>query len=234
MTQDFKDKIALVTGASRGIGKATAIALGRARAHVIVTARTIGGLEEVDDIIKQAGGSATIMPLDLRELDKIDTLGPQIYERFGRLDVFISNAAMLGTLSPLLHQNAKEWDRLITLNLTSNFRLIRTLDPVLRAAEAGRAVFLTSGVTKDNRAYWGPYSVSKAGLEALAGTYASECVDSPVRVNCFDPGPVRTAMRAQAYPGEDASKLKDPGETAERILELCRPDFTQNGERLAA
>lgn len=217
---DLTDKVALVTGASRGIGARTALALGKAGAHVILTARTIGGLEEINDKIQQSGGSATILPLDLNDLDSIDLLGPNLYERFQKLDIFISNAAILGGLGPLLHQDAKDWDKVLRINLSANFRLIRSLHPLLEKSHAARAIFLTSGVTKSPRAYWGPYAASKAGLEGLVETYADECANSNIQVKLFDPGRVDTKMRAQAYPGEDKTQLTSPEHTADSILKL--------------
>ena len=233
-TPDLTNKIALVTGATRGIGAATAKALAGAGAHVILTGRTTGALEELDDTIRQTGGRATLIPLDLCDLDTVDTLGPNLYERFGKLDIFIANAGLLGTLGPLGHADAREWRKVMQVNLDANFHLIRTLEPVLKQSNRATAIFMTSGVTQDNRAYWGAYSVSKAALEALAGAWASECTKSPVRVCCFDPGRVETDMRARAYPGEDTSKLEQPDSVAEKICGLCHPDFEIHGKRLSA
>lgn len=226
-------KTALITGASRGIGAAAAKLLARQGAHVILIARTIGGLEAVDDEIKSFGGKATLMPLDLFKLNDLDALGPTLYQHFPKLDIFIGNAAMLGTLAPLGHLKPDEWQKVMDLNVTANFRLIRTLDPLLKASPHGRVVFVTSGITQDIKAYWGEYAVSKVALEALAKVYASECANTNVKVNILDPGRVRTAMRAQAYPGEDPAKRPHPDEIADYFLKLVGDDCTINGETVA-
>ena len=232
--ETLKNKIALVTGASRGIGAATALALGGAGAHVILGARTIGGLEEIEDQIKKAGGTATLVPLDLKDHSAIDALGPQLYEKFGKLDIFIANAGMLGTLGPLPHADAKEWDKVISVNLTANFRLIRTLYPLLNEAETGQAVFVTSGIATNPNAYWGPYAASKAGLEGLVKSFAAECVNTSINVNLFSPGQVNTAMWRQAFPGKDGSEAADPEAIARKILEICLNRKAQSGERITA
>jgi NAD(P)-dependent dehydrogenase (short-subunit alcohol dehydrogenase family) len=223
-------KIALITGASRGIGYATAIALAKAGAHVVAVARTVGGLEELDDAIRADGGTATLVPLDLRDTDGIARLALALNERYRRLDVLVGNGGVLGPLSPLGHVEPKAWDEVIAVNVTANFHLIRTMDPLLRASEAGRAVFLTSGAATSNRAYWGPYSVSKAALNALARTYAAETVTTNVRVNLLNPGPTRTRMRAAAMPGEDPMTLKSVAPVAEKIVAMCLPDFQETGK----
>jgi NAD(P)-dependent dehydrogenase (short-subunit alcohol dehydrogenase family) len=229
MSKPLADKIALVTGASRGIGKATALALANAGAHVVALARTAGGLEELDDAIRKAGGSTTLVPADLKDGPALDRLGASLYERYKRLDVFVANAAILGTLSPLGHVDAKVWDDVIAINLTANWRLIRSLDPLLRQSEAGRAVFVTSGSGHRADAYWGPYSASKAALDMLARIYAAETEKTNVRVNLFNPGPTRTRMRAQAMPGEDPMTLDPPHKVAEHILPLCLPSCDKRG-----
>lgn len=229
----LKDRVALVTGASRGIGAAVAKAYASAGAHVVLLARTTGGLEETDDAIRADGGQATLMPMDLLALDKIDMLGPSIAERFGKLDIFTSCAAMLGTLTPLGHADAKEWDRVMTVNLAANFRLIRTLDPLLRASDAGRALFVTSGAAH-GIAYWGAYGVSKAGLEALARSYADETRKTNLRVNVIDPGVVRTKMRAQAFPGENPDDLPPPESVTDVFLELAAESCRRHGEIVSA
>lgn len=231
--QPLAGKTALITGASRGIGAAAAKLLARQGAHVILIARTIGGLEAVDDEIKAFGGKATLMPLDLFKLNDLDALGPTLYQHFPRLDIFIGNAAMLGTLAPLGHLKPDEWQKVMDLNVTANFRLIRTLDPLLKASSNGRVVFVTSGITQDLKAYWGEYAVSKVALEALAKVYASECANTNVKVNILDPGRVRTAMRAQAYPGEDPAKRPHPDEIADYFLKLVGDDCVMNGETIA-
>ena len=233
MTKSLAGKTALITGASRGIGAAVAKLLAKEGAHVVLVARTIGGLEAVDDEIKKFGGKATLMPLDLAKLDDLDALGPTLYQHFPKLDIFIGNAAILGTMAPLGHLKPDEWQKVMDLNVTANFRLIRTLDPLLKASDAGRVVFVTSGITQTFKAYWGEYAVSKAALEGLAKTYASECENTNVRVNILDPGRVRTAMRAQAYPGEDPAMRPHPDDMAHYFLKLVANDCTMNGQVLA-
>ena len=229
--QRLKDRIALITGASRGIGRATALHLAREGAHVLLLARTQKLLEEVDDEIKTFGGKVSLIPLDLTDGKKIDALGPTLYERFGRLDVLVGNAAILGGLRPLAHISSETWDRVLNINVTANWRLIRTLDPLLRRADAGRVIFVTSsGVARSGRAYWAPYSVSKAALETLAKTYANETADSAIKVNVVDPGATATGMRAEAYPGEDQTTLRTPEEVAEIIVQLAMPDYVETGQ----
>lgn len=220
----LRDRIALITGASRGIGAETAKVLAREGAHVILVARTVGGLEAVDDAIQQMGGSATLVPLDLREHSLIDQLGATIYERWGKLDILVGNAGQLGNLTPLAHAEPKVWQQVIDVNLTANYRLIRSMDPLLRMSDSPRAIFVTSGVARGHPAYWGPYAASKAALEAMVYTYAEEVAGTPIRVNLFDPGNVRTAMRAQAFPGEDPSRLSDPQHIAQELLRFALPD----------
>lgn len=223
-------RVALITGASRGLGRAAALALSQAGLHVIITGRTTGALEELDDEIQGNGGSATILRLDLRKCDVIDQLGPSLYERWGHLDVFVANAALLGPLSPLGHITADTWDEVININLNANWRLIRTLDPLLRRSDAGRVIVVSSGAATGRNAYWGPYAVSKAGLEALAHTYAAEVVNSNVRVNIVNPGAMRTKMRAKAFPGEDASLLPTPVDVAPLVVALAAPECTRHDE----
>jgi NAD(P)-dependent dehydrogenase (short-subunit alcohol dehydrogenase family) len=232
MTDDIiaHKRIAFVTGASRGIGRAAAIALAQSGCHVLLSARTTGALEEVDDEIRAAGGSASIVKLDLADGDKVDALGPTLYARWPRLDVLVAAGGVLGRLGPLAHLPNEEWDQVMAINLTANWRLIRSLDPLLRQSASGRAVFVTSRAARKIRAYWGPYAVSKAGLEALVKTYAEEIQTTPVRANLLDPGPTRTKMRAQAYPGEKPETLKPPEALVPQILALASPDCTMNGE----
>lgn len=229
MTKPLADRIALVTGASRGIGHATALALAKAGAHVVAIARTVGGLEELDDAIKAVGGSATLVPLDLKDYDGIDRLGASLNARYGKLDVLVANAGILGALSPLGHVEPKVWDDVMAINVTANYRLIRSLDPLLQKSDAGRAVFLTSGAAWVAMAYWGPYSVSKAAVELMARIYAAETASTKLRVNIFNPGPIRTRMRASAMPGEDPMTLDVPENVAEKILDLCLPAYTATG-----
>ena len=224
------DRIALVTGASRGIGAATALALARAGAHVVAVARTVGGLEELDDTIRAVGASTTLVPLDLKDYDGIDRLALALHERYRRLDVLIGNAGILGPLSPLGHVEPKAWDENIAVNVTANWRLIRAMEALLTAADAGRAVFLTSGVATSAKAYWGPYTASKAALNALARTYAAETANTRVRVNLFNPGPTRTRMRAAAMPGEDPMTLPTADDVAEKIVAMCLPEFQETGK----
>ena len=226
----MKDKIAVVTGASRGIGYATAIALAREGAHVIAVARTVGGLEDLDDEIKAAGGSSTLVPLDLKDADGIDRLGAAIYERWGKLDILVANAGILGRLTPLGHLKPQEWDDVMAVNVTANWRLIRSLDPLLRAADSASALFLTSGEASSHTAYWGVYGTSKAALEALARTYAAECAGTGVGVSLISPGPVRTALRAKAMPGEDAEKLPAPAKVGDAIAALIASGEAVSGE----
>jgi len=223
-------RIALITGASRGIGYATALALAKAGAHVVAVARTVGGLEELDDAIRGLDGTATLVPLDLKDYAGIDRLALALNERFKRLDVLVGNAGILGPLSPLGHVEAAAWEEVMAVNVTANWRLIRAMDPLLRRSDAGRVVFLTSGVAALALAYWGPYAASKAALEVLGRTYAAETATTSVRVNVFAPGPIRTRMRAQAMPGEDPQTLDTPDQVAEKILELCLPRFQETGK----
>jgi NAD(P)-dependent dehydrogenase (short-subunit alcohol dehydrogenase family) len=223
-------RIALITGASRGIGYATALALAKAGAHVVAVARTVGGLEELDDAIRGLGGAATLVPLDLKDYAGIDRLALALHERFKRLDVLVGNAGILGPLSPLGHVEAAAWEEVMAVNVTANWRLIRAMDPLLQRSDAGRVVFLTSGVAALALAYWGPYAASKAALEVLARTYAAETATTPVRVNVFAPGPIRTRMRAQAMPGEDPMTLETPDKAAEKIVELCLPSTQESGK----
>jgi NAD(P)-dependent dehydrogenase (short-subunit alcohol dehydrogenase family) len=226
----LKNRIALITGASRGIGRAVAETFAREGAHVLLLARDRKALEQVDDRIRAADGKATLIPLDLADGKTVDALGPSLYGRFGRLDVLVGNAAILGRLSPLTHVPAELWDKSFAINVTANWRLIRTLDPLLRRSDAGRVIFVTSGVARSGRAYWAPYAVTKAALEALAKTYANETADSAIKVNLIDPGATATRMRAEAYPGEDQAKLPTPEQVAEAFVPLAMPDFTGTGQ----
>ncbi len=223
-------RIALVTGASRGIGYAASLALAQAGAHVVALARTVGGLEELDDAIRATGGAATLVPLDLKDHDGIARLGAVLNERYQRLDILIGNAGVLGPLSPLGHVEPKAWDEVIAVNITANWQLIRCMDPLLQKSDAGRVVFISSGIGSNPRAYWGPYAVSKAALDALARTYAAETISTNIRVNLLNPGPTRTRMRATALPGEDPMTLKTPDVVAEKIVELCLPSFQHTGK----
>lgn len=230
MAGQLEGKIALVTGASRGLGYAASIALAKAGAHVVAVARTEGGLEELDDEIQAAGGAATLVPLDLTDYEGVDRLGAALYERWGHLDVLVGNAGALGVISPIGHVTPKDWHTAIDTNVNANWRLLRSMDPLLQAADAGRAIFVTSGAAQKCRPFWGPYSVSKAALEALVKTYAAEVASTNVRANLLSPGPTRTAMRARAMPGEDPQTLPHPNDIAPMFVEMALPDFTANGE----
>jgi NAD(P)-dependent dehydrogenase (short-subunit alcohol dehydrogenase family) len=226
----FSGRIALVTGASRGIGRAVAIALAKAGAHVVVVARTVGALEELDDDIKKEGGTATLVPLDLRDYPGIDRMAAAVHERWGRLDALFGNAGILGPLTPLAHLNPKAWDEVMAVNVTTNLRLIRAFDPLLRNSDAGRVLMVSSAVARLNRPYWGPYATSKAALELLTFTYAAECNGTNVKANAINPGPTRTRMRAEAMPGEDPMTLPPPEDLAPLILEMLSPACTKNAE----
>ena len=230
----LKDRIALITGASRGIGAAVAKRYAAEGAHVILCARTVGGLEAVDDAIKAKGGAATLVPIDVTQFEKIDQLGAQIAERFGRLDILVGNAATLGDLTPLTHAGPKAWDRILNTNLTANWRLLRSFDPLLRRSDAGRAIFVTSGVATHATAYWGPYAVSKAALEMMVRTYAAEVATTHIRANLIDPGAVRTGMRAGAMPGEDPQTLRPPEDITDRFVELASAASQTNAQVLHA
>jgi NAD(P)-dependent dehydrogenase (short-subunit alcohol dehydrogenase family) len=219
----------VVTGASRGIGRAAAIAFAKAGAHVVAIARTQGGLEELDDEIRAAGAFATLVPLDLKDCEAIDRLGGAINERWGKLDILLGNAGLLGEIAPLTHVDQPVWDAVMAVNVTANWRLIRSLDPLLQKSDAGRAVFLTSGAAHRCLAYWGPYSVSKAALEALVRTYAAETATTPIRVMMVNPGPLRTRMRAAAMPGEDPETLRTPEELAPHLVRLASPEWSETG-----
>jgi len=225
---DPSRRVAVVTGASRGIGRAAALGLAQAGAHVVAVARTTGGLEELDDEIRAAGGAATLVPLDLKDYEGIDRLGAALFERWGRLDVLFANAAILGMVTPLAHLDTKVWDEAIAVNVTANWRLIRSLDPLLRASESGRVLFMSSAAAKTCRPYWGTYSITKAALDAMAATYAGEVRQTKLGVNVFYPGPTRTAMRAQAMPGEDPETLPPPTALVPDIVRMLSPDFTDS------
>lgn len=227
-------RIALVTGASRGIGAAVAKRYAAEGAHVVLAARTVGGLEETDDAIRAAGGSATLVPLDLAEAVKIDELGARLYERFGKLDVLVGNAGTIGVLTPLTHMDPPVWEKVIGVNLTANWRLLRSMDPLLRRSDAGRAIFVTSGAARGVFPFWGAYAVSKAALEMLVRTYAAEVAEFGVKANAVDPGVIRTAMRAQAFPGEDPMRLPPPEAITDIFVSLAEPSCRRNGQIVPA
>ena len=227
-------RLALVTGASRGLGAATALALAREGAHCVLVARTVGGLEEVDDRIKATGGSATLVPLDVTDGPGLDRLGAALYDRFGRLDVLVGNAAILGVLSPIGHIDPELFEQVMAVNVTANWRLIRSLDPLLRRSDAGRAIFVTSDIAARAEPYWSAYAASKAALEVLVRSYAAEVAHTAVRANLYDPGPMRTAIRAQAFPGEPAERQVPPDARAEGLVRLALPSSTLNGQHVTA
>ena len=228
-SKQLAGKVVLVTGASRGIGYAAAREAARRGAHVVAIARTVGGLEELDDEIQELGGSTTLVPLDLRDGDAIDRLGAAIFERWGVLDGLIGNAGMLGTLSPVPHLAPEEFETVFKINVTANFRLLRSMDLLLRQADAGRAVFVSSSSAHSARPYWGLYAASKAALEAMVKSYAAEMATTPVRANVFYPGAVRTAMRARAMPGEDPDTLPRPIAIVPKLVDMIAPAFAGNG-----
>ena len=215
-------RIALVTGATRGIGKASALALASAGAHVIATARTQGGLEDLDDEIRALTGEpATLVPMDLSDGAGVDQLGLALHQRHGKLDILVHAGAMLGGLWPVSHLDPQQWDRVVAVNLTSTYRLIRSLEPLLRQSEAGRAIFLTTGRVARPRAFWGAYAATKAGMESLVRCWADEIEHTPIRAILVDPNAMRTKMRAEAYPGEEPETLPDPSEIGPLMVELA-------------
>ncbi len=225
----LEGRIAVVTGASRGIGYFAAKKLAEEGAHIVAVARTVGGLEELDDEIQKMGGSTTLVPVNLTDFDAIDRLGAAIFERWKKLDILVGNAGILGPMSPLGHIEPKKFDEVMQVNVTANWRLIRSLDPLLRQSDAGRTVFVSSSAPRKCKAYWGPYSISKAALEALVRTYTNETLKTNVKSMLINPGPVRTAMRAKAMPGEDENTLPHPSEISEDILRFCLPTSDENG-----
>ncbi|MET3601767.1 SDR family NAD(P)-dependent oxidoreductase [Martelella mangrovi] len=231
MSKTLENRLAVVTGASRGIGYFTALALAQQGAHVIACARTVGGLEELDDAIKADGnGSATLVPMDLADMGAIDRLGGSIFKRWGKLDIMVANAGVLGVVSPLAHLEAKVFEQVMAVNVTATWRLIRSLEPLLLQSDAGRAVLISSGVAHTCRPFWGAYAASKSAVEVLGRTWAGETAHTPIKVTNFDPGRTRTAMRAQAAPGEDPMTLPHPSEVAAKIVPLTRPDYQESGK----
>jgi NAD(P)-dependent dehydrogenase (short-subunit alcohol dehydrogenase family) len=229
MDRPLDGRVALVTGASRGIGAAVAVELGGLGAQVVLIARTPGGLEETDDAIRAAGGSATLLPLDLREGEPLDAIGPTLYQRFGRLDILVHSAGVLGRLTPVAHIAPKDWNEVVAVNLSASWRLIRTCDPLLRLAPAGRAVFVTESRAREPRAYWGAMGATKAAMEHLVLTWAQEVATTNLRVNLLDPGPVASRMRYAAFPGEDQATLRTPKDVAPALAALCLPTEDRNG-----
>lgn len=234
MSGKLQEKIALITGASRGIGAAVAKRFAREGAHVILVARTVGGLEEVDDAIQDAGGSATLVPLDLLDTAAIDGLAAPLYERWKKLDILVGNAGMLGKLMPVQQYMPDLWDDVFKLNVHANWRLIRALDPLLRQSASGRALFVTSEVAHQHKQFWSGYAASKAALEEMARTYAAEVSKTRLRVNLIDPGPTQSRLRTLAYPGEDDSVLPTPDDQAELFLKAVLAGDEVNGETFRA
>ncbi|MBC2884587.1 SDR family NAD(P)-dependent oxidoreductase [Ochrobactrum sp. CM-21-5] len=230
MSIDLTGRLALVTGASRGIGYFLSLELAKRGAHVIAVARTVGGLEELDDDIRKVGGNATLVPLDIADMEAIDRLGGSIHERWGKLDIMVANAGVLGTITPIGHMEAKTFEKVMNINVTSVWRLIRSTDPLLRASDAGRAILLSSGVAHTCRAFWGPYAASKAAVEVLGRSWAEEAKQTKLRINSVNPGATRTAMRAQAMPGEDPETLPTPQSVAEKIVKLADPALDVTGK----
>ncbi|GEO82795.1 SDR family NAD(P)-dependent oxidoreductase [Pararhodospirillum oryzae] len=231
MAGRLQDRLCFITGASRGIGRAVALAFAAEGAHVIAMARTEGALAELDDEIQAAGGTApTLINEDLTNFDALDEIGAALFQRFGKLDVLVANAGMLGTLTPIPHIKPKEWDKVLATNLTANFRLIRSFEPLLRQSDAGRAIFLTSNATDGRHPYWATYAVSKGAVETMALTWAAEVTKTNIRVNLINPGRVRTPMRAEAFPGENPDTLPGPETLVPFFLELASPACTRHGE----
>jgi len=226
-------RLALVTGATRGIGRAVATRLAAAGAHVILVGRTQGALEEIDDEIRGAGSAATLMPLDLRRFDEIDRMGLALHQRFGKLDIVVGNAGVLPHLMPTGHLDPATWQEILDVNLTANWRLIRSLDPLLRRSDAGRAIFTTCAAGREAGPYWNAYAAAKSGLETLVRCYAAEVALTPIRANLVDPGPVHTRLRNNAFPGEDKSRLRRPEDVTDPFIALASPDCTRNGDILA-
>jgi NAD(P)-dependent dehydrogenase (short-subunit alcohol dehydrogenase family) len=235
MPGKLADRIAVVTGASRGIGAAVALRFAQEGAQLVLIARTVGALEELDDAIRADGGKQPVLvPHDLRDFDGLDRLGASLHERYGKLDILVGNAGILGPLTPVGHIPPGIWQEVMDVNVTANYRLIRSLDPLVRRSDAGRAIFVTSGASSGRNAYWGPYAVSKSALEALVLSYAAEITKTKVRANLLSPGPIRTAMRAAAFPGENPETLRKPEEIVDLFVDLAGPACTKNGEIVEA
>ena len=229
MSGDLSGQVALITGASRGLGAAVAVELARRGAHVVITARTQGGLEDTDDLVRAAGGAATLLPLDLREPDQLETVAPSVFQRFGRLDILVHAAAVLGKLTPVGHALTRDRTEVWAVNVLAAWRLIESCEPFLRAAPAGRAIFVTDRHATEPTAYWGLYGASKAAAAHLALTWAAETETSNLRVNLFDPGPMRTRLRAAAFPGEDRLSVPTPDAASAGLAALCAPGETRHG-----
>ncbi|WP_028465595.1 SDR family NAD(P)-dependent oxidoreductase [Nisaea denitrificans] len=234
MTGILDGRIAVITGASRGIGAAVAKAFAREGAHVVLVARTVGALEELDDEIQATGGSASLVPMDLTDYPAIDRLGAALHERYGKIDILVANGGMLGNLTPMHHYDPKLWEQVIATNLTANQRLIRSLDPLLRQSDAGRAIFVTADAAHGEKPFWGAYAVSKAALEAMVRSYAAENAKSNIKANLLNPGATRTKLRVTAYPGEDQASVKPPEDLVPLFIELASPECRRNGDLVNA
>jgi NAD(P)-dependent dehydrogenase (short-subunit alcohol dehydrogenase family) len=230
MSQSLRGRIALITGASRGIGRAAALAFARAGAHIVALARRVEDLEALDDAIRGVSGEATLVPADLRDFDALDRLGAALFEQWKRLDILVLNAGVLGPVMPLAQVSPKAWAEVLDVNLTANWRLLRSMDPLLRRAQAGRVIAITSGAARRPRAYLGGYAVTKAALDMLIQTYAQECAGGAIKANLVNPGPMRTDMRARLMPGEDPMTLPAPEEIAPLLLALADAALTLTGE----
>ena len=229
---DLNNRIALVTGATKGIGKEIAITLAKNNIHVILLGRTISALEELNDLINDFGGKSSCIQFDLNDLNEIPKLSMAISKRWGKLDILISNAAYLHNLTPLSHLSEKDWQLSLNINLSSNWLLIKHLESLLLKSDSGKAIFMTSGASQGYRPFWGAYAISKAGLDSMIRAWSSEMEKTDLKINLYDPGATRTQMRARAYPGEDPASLKDPTEISNDILKICNKDFVKNGQRI--
>ena len=232
MIQNTKSRIALITGATRGIGKEIAILLAKNKIHVIILGRTLSALDDLSDKINDFGGSSTCLQFDLNDLSEISKISQEVKQRWGKLDILISNAAYLHNLTPLSHLSEKDWQISLNTNLSSNWLLIKHFENLLLESEYGRAIFLTSGASQGYRPFWGAYAITKAGLDSMVRAWSSEMEETNLSINLYDPGATKTQMRARAYPGEDPKILKDPDEIAKDILKICNKNFIKNGERL--
>ena len=232
MIQNTKNRIALITGATRGIGKAISILLAKNNIHVIILGRTLSALDDLSDEINDFGGSSTCIQFDLNDLSEISKISQEIKQRWGKLDILISNAAYLHNLTPLSHLSEKDWQISLNTNLSSNWLLIKHFENLLLESEYGRAIFLTSGASQGYRPFWGAYAITKAGLDSMIRAWSSEMEKTNLSVNLYDPGATKTQMRARAYPGENPEMLKEPDEIAKDILKICNKNFIKNGERL--
>jgi len=232
MIQNTNSRIALITGATRGIGKEIAMLLAKNKIHVIILGRTLSALDELSDKINAFGGSSTCIQFDLNDLSEISKISHEVKQRWGKLDILISNAAYLHNLTPLSHLSEKDWQISLNTNLSSNWLLIKYFENLLLESEYGRAIFLTSGASQGYRPFWGAYAITKAGLDSMVRAWSSEMEETNLSINLYDPGATKTQMRARAYPGEDPKILKDPDEIAKDILKICNKNFVKNGERL--